>query len=143
MKIVTLLFFGVLTMAAHASNRTEYGSVVVNDVRTVYDGDTFKVTIRDWPPIIGDKISVRILGIDTPELRAKCEAEKILARKAKQFTVEKLSAASKVELLNLKRGKYFRILANVKVDGKDLGSQLTQAGLAVPYDGGSKKNWCE
>ena len=41
-------------------------------------------------PIVGEHISVRVLGIDTPELRGKCQTEKEQARKAKQFTASKL-----------------------------------------------------
>ena len=83
-----------------------------------------------------------MLGIDTPELRGKCKAEKELARKAKQYTVTGLREAKKIELRDIQRGKYFRLLASVFVDGVSLGDLLIREGLAVPYDGGTKKSWC-
>ncbi|MCJ7765924.1 MAG: thermonuclease family protein [Thiovulaceae bacterium] len=44
----------------------------------------------------------------------------------------------------MKREKYFRILADVYVDGEALGEMLIYNGLAVPYDGGHKgKEWCK
>ena len=87
-------------------------------------------------------MSIRINGIDTPELRGKCEKEKQLARLAKQFTVERLRAANSVVLKNIKRGKYFRLIADVYVDGVSLGEQLIKQGHAVKYIGKAKRTWC-
>ena len=67
-------------------------------------------------------MSIRINGIDTPELRGKCDKEKQLARLAKHFTVERLRAVRGITLKNIKRGKYFRLIADV--DGVSLGEQL-------------------
>jgi len=88
-----------------------YGSVIVSEVSSIYDGDTFIVSIKGWPPVAGDRISVRVWGIDTPEMRGKCEEEKLLAREAKKHTVAMLRAAKTIELVNLRRDKYFRLLA--------------------------------
>lgn len=42
------------------------------------------------------------------------------------------------------RGKYFRIVADVYLDGKNLGDILVKEDHAVAYDGGTKtKDWCE
>ena len=54
-----------------------------------------------------------------------------------------LREADKIELRDVKRGKYFRLLATVYVDGKSLGDGLVQKGLAVVYGGGTKKDWCD
>jgi len=41
------------------------------------------------------------------------------------------------------RGKYFRIVGRLIVDGQDLSDMLIQKQLAVPYHGGTKtKDWC-
>ena len=66
-------------------------------------------------------MSIRINGIDTPELRVKCNKDKQLARLAKQFAIEHLRAAKSILLNNIKRGKYFRLIADVYVDGIILG----------------------
>ena len=87
-------------------------------------------------------MSIRISGIDTPELRGECDKEKQLARLAKQFTVERLRAARSIVLKNIKRGKYFRLVADVYVDGVNLGEQLIKQGHAVRYKGKTKKTWC-
>ena len=121
----------------------QYGSVIVSEVTSIYDADTFRVNIKGYPSIAGERIPIRILGIDAPELRGKCESEKIAARKAKQYTVKALRTAKMIELKDIQRGKYFRILAHVYVDGKSLGNELIKAGHARVYDGGKRGGWCK
>lgn len=120
-----------------------YGNVIVSEVSSIYDGDTFTVSIKGWPRVAGERISVRVWGIDTPEMRGKCEEEKLLAREARKHTVAMLREAKTVQLVNLRRDKYFRLLAEVSVDGKDLGYSLIKNNLARPYDGGKKIGWCD
>ena len=44
----------------------------------------------------------------------------------------------------MERGKYFRIVADVYVDGENLAEALIDSGMAVKYDGGKKNtSWCE
>ncbi len=74
-------------------------------------------------PILGEKITVRIKGIDTRELRGKCESEVRQAREAKQFTVAKLRESKTIRLSGIERDKYFRILTDVDLDGVDLGQK--------------------
>lgn len=131
----------LIGMGALAGPET-FGSATVTQVRTIYDGDTFHADIAGWPAIVGAHIGIRVYGIDTPEMRGKCDQEKQLARMAKQRAVEILRGAKVVELRNMRRDKYFRILADVYADGNNLGDQLIAAGLAVPYYGKTKPNWC-
>ena len=94
-------------------------------------------------PIIGEKISIRVNGIDTPENRGKCEKEKYDAQQAQQMVEDILKDAEQITLKNMERGKYFRIAADVIVDGENLADVLVEAGMAVRYDGGKKTHkWC-
>ncbi|WP_372796661.1 thermonuclease family protein [Litorivivens sp.] len=120
-----------------------FGHVRVDSIVGVYDGDTIRVRIDNWPPIIGEAIGVRINGIDTPEIRGKCPEEKALAREARAFTRDAVTAAKAVELRNLQCDKYFRLLADVCVDGQALSSLLISNNLAYPYEGGRKQSWCD
>ena len=138
MRLATIL----LCFLSFTVSAKDYGNITVSEVTSIYDADTFRVNIGDYPPIAGDRIPVRVLGIDAPELRVKCESEKIKARAAKQFTVEALRSAKVIELRNIQRGKYFRILADVYVDGKNLADGLIKAGHARVYDGGKQLGWC-
>jgi micrococcal nuclease len=88
--------------------------------------------------IISEKISIRVNGIDTPEIRGKCEKEKYDAQQAKEMVADILKDAKVVTLKNMQRGKYFRIAADVMIDGEDLGELLVEAGMAIRYDGGKK-----
>ena len=142
--IVMILFSTVLSLSAESLSNKKYGSVVVSEVTSIYDGDTFRANIKEYPDLIGYRIGIRINGIDTPEMRGKCLKEKTLAKEAKQFTVSQLRAAKKIDLRNMKRGKYFRIVADVYVDDKNLAQMLIDNNLAVVYDGGRiAKDWCQ
>lgn len=136
----------ILVTASLAFNVTatekHYGTAIISEITSIYDGDTFRANIKGYPAIVGEHMSIRINGIDTPELRGKCEAEKQLARKAKQFTVEYLRAAKNITLKSIKRGKYFRLIADVYIDGVSLGELLIRYKHAVKYKGKTKKSWC-
>ena len=108
-----LIIFLLLFQFSYAGGKKTYGNVIVKDVIRVYDGDTFFINIKDYPPIIGENISVRINGVDTPEKRGTSGYVKELAEKARKFTEHKLMNAKTIELRNMRRGKYFRILADV------------------------------
>lgn len=141
MKYIIIILL-LLTSSIYAEQN--FGTLKVDEVTSIYDGDTFRVNISSYPDIIGKSVPVRVKGIDTPELRTKCIKEKTLARIAKQLTVSILSNAKVIELRNMQRGKYFRILADVFVDDVNLSELLIASKVAVPYDGGTKvKDWCK
>ena len=141
-RLLALLLISAMPLAALAEKT--FGSVTIAEVTSIYDGDTFRANIPDYPPIIGQHMGIRINGVDTPEMRGKCEQENVLARKAKQYTVTMLRSAKTIELRNMQRGKYFRIVAEVYADGQSVGDGLVREGLAVVYDGGKKvKDWCQ
>jgi len=110
-----------------------------------YDGDTITFQIPNVHPLIGKNISVRVFGIDTPEMKGKGPCEKERAKEARDLVGSLLKSAKRVDLANLQRDKYFRILAEVMVDGSALSQKLIAAKLAYPYEGGTKEkiNWCQ
>ncbi|PSJ16078.1 thermonuclease family protein [Nitrosomonas supralitoralis] len=122
----------------YADETIKPGSIV-----RVYDGDTFTINIDgDCPSILCSKIPVRINGIDAPELRGKCEQEKIGAMDSRAYLAHLLLNAKDVELRNIHRDKYFRINAAVFADGVDVGADMISKGLARPYSGGKRNGWC-
>jgi endonuclease YncB( thermonuclease family) len=132
-----------ITETIMAGSDKSFGTVEVAEVTSIYDGDTFRANIKNYPPIVGERIGIRVNGIDTPEMRGKCEQEKKAAQAAKQFSVDKLRGAKKIELRNMKRDKYFRILADVFIDGENLATLLLKAKLGVEYHGETKQSWCD
>ena len=142
MKILSLLFIcflGVFSVQA----ATEYGTAKVSKVISVYDGDTFRVDVDSLPPIVGKNIPIRLNGVDTPEIQGKCQYEKDLALKARDFVRNKLANAKEIKLNNLQRGKYFRVVADVMIDGVSLEQELLDNALAYKYTGGKKSSWCD
>ena len=143
MKILLIIFISCSLSFAQSIKNMKFGSAVVERVTSIYDGDTFRADIKGYPPIVGKRMAIRINGIDTPELKAHCKKEKILARAAKKVTVNLLRSAHIIELRNIKRGKYFRLIADVYADGKSIAKELMRRHLAVPYYGGHKVDWCK
>lgn len=109
----------------------------------VYDGDTITITtyVHDLPHLY--RFSVRLDGIDCPEIKTKDAGEKSVALLAKQHLEERILGKD-VELRNVSLEKYGRILAEVWYDGMSMNTSLVEARLAVAYDGGKKcvpNNW--
>ncbi len=115
---------------------------VTADVVSVYDGDTLTVDAHPWPQITV-RTSVRVAGIDAPEIRGKCDSEKAIAREARGLARETVGAS--VYLRDVELGKYAgRVIADVFTeDGRRLADVLIEAGLARVYDGGEREGWCE
>ena len=108
-----------------------------------YDADTITVNLKDLPPVFGEELGIRVAGIDAPEIRGRCAQEEQLALQARDRVRELLEQAQQIDLVDVERDKYFRVVAKVNVDGRDLSQLLLEEGHAVIYDGGTKsKDWC-
>lgn len=111
--------------------------------RLCYDGDTCYVVAKTLPESLRN-MSIRILGIDTPEIRADCPEEKELALQGRVFANDMFRNANNIEFHNLKWDKYGgRILADVYIDGVSYKDEIIEAGLAREYYGGKKIGWCD
>ena len=112
-------------------------------VERVVDGDTLAVRVNVW---LGQelRVLVRVRGIDAPELRGACEAEKAQARDA-TAALARLVADGSVVLSAIEGDKYYgRVVADVATpDGRHIGPSLISGGFVRPYDGGSRSGWCE
>lgn len=103
-----------------------YPDVTVSRLFRVIDGDTFACDIDEHSAIAGKNISIRIRGIDTPELRSRDPEERKSAMFEKQRLSGLLHSARVIELRNIDRDKYFRIDADVYLDGEPLLPKLNQ-----------------
>jgi endonuclease YncB( thermonuclease family) len=116
-----------------------------NNQITAIDGDTIRVPADVIAPLFSTlEWSIRLKGVDTPEINGKCDKEKFLARKAKSYVDFRLKHAQKISVSSTASHDKWggRVLANIYVDGKDLSQELIEKGYAVPYNGGTKKSWC-
>lgn len=120
--------------------------VTCGKVVKVYDGDTITIASKmPWDNSPYYRFSVRINGIDCPEIKGKTESEKQCAILAREY-VDSLVMSKIVHLENVKTEKYGRILADVFIEGVNIGQSLLEKKLAVVYDGGKKispDDWME
>ena len=86
------------SMAADAAD-TIPGPITARVV-SVNDGDTLTVDAEPWPGVT-IRTAVRVNGVDTPEIRGKCQAEKDLAIKARDFVRRKVGVVDVVDELLL------------------------------------------
>lgn len=90
-------------------------------------------------------MSVRVMGVDTPEKswRAECEKERLLAEEASAFTNGQVAQAKHIDINFVKWDKYGgRVLGDVILDGKSLTKMLIDNGYAREYYGEKKESWC-
>ena len=116
------------------------------EITRVIDGDTVEIAVDFLPEPLPPKLSIRVMGVDTPEKapRAQCDAEVDLAKKASAFTKNAVANALEIDVVILKWDKYGgRVLGEVYLDHQSLAQSLISAGLARPYKGEAKSSWCE
>ena len=114
-----------------------------------YDGDT--ITVAAYLPYKESelyKFSVRLNGIDCPEIRSKLHSEKQCGLLAKA-TIESKILNKMIILENVKTEKYGRLLADIYLKDEPTTSialWMMDQKLAVKYDGKKKMspaNWME
>lgn len=111
----------------------------------VYDGDT--ITVAAYYPSHKErrlyKFSVRLSGIDCPEMRGGSSAERNTAVIARDF-LHDLLYNQLIQLNNISLDKYGRLLADVQLGDISCSELLIEKRLAVKYDGKQKRtpsNW--
>ena len=104
----------------------------------VYDGDT--ITVASKYPKNGKKLyrfSVRLAGIDAPEMNADSFIERVEANISKE-QLHSLIYNETVRLDNVRIEKYGRLLADVYIRDLHVNNWLLENNYAVPYFGGAK-----
>jgi endonuclease YncB( thermonuclease family) len=105
----------------------------------VYDGDTITVASK-FPKQSNNiyRFSVRLAGIDAPEMNADTIVEKEHAIESRNQLYD-LVMNQTIVLDNIRVEKYGRLLAEVYLNDLHINSWLVENELAVPYDGGKKQ----
>jgi len=110
----------------------------------VYDGDTITIAAKlPYNDSLLYRFSIRLNGIDSPEIKGSSEDEKTAAQVSK-LALENLILHKYVVLKNKSTEKYGRILADVyivydKNEKLHLNKWMLDNRYAVEYDGGTKK----
>jgi len=105
----------------------------------VYDGDTITIASKlenyiDSPVY---RFSVRLNGIDTPEMKGGSAHQKELAVVARDALSERIMGKI-VSLKNVVLEKYGRLLADVYLEDENMCAWMISHNYAVAYDGGHK-----
>ena len=131
----------LLGASAPAVAETLSGPVEARVLRVI-DGDTFVAEALVWPGQ-SIRVSVRIRGIDAPEMRSRCAREKDAATRARDM-LEHLVGNRPVRLSNIGGGKYYgRVLADVAdAEGRGIAPALLGRGMVRAYDGGRRIPYC-
>lgn len=144
MKIFFLTFALIcLILSGNTLAKKPLPHIYKADVLSVYDGDSIKVSLELMPDLFFSR-SIRINGIDTPEIRGKCSKEKRLAKKSKDLTT--VLAGQQVILKNVFEGKFAgRLVGDVyTLNNEKIADILINHKLARSYDGKSKRqSWCD
>ncbi|WP_271166727.1 thermonuclease family protein [Hansschlegelia plantiphila] len=109
---------------------------------SVIDGDTFEARVSVFP---GQEIvtRIRLAGVDAPERRGRCAAEKAAAEAA-TLALGALVEGRRLTLTEVRGDKYFgRVVARVATaDAGDLADALVAGGHGRRYSGGRRDGWC-
>jgi endonuclease YncB( thermonuclease family) len=140
---IFLLALAVLPLPAGGGAVERIHGPIEAEILRIKDGDTIEVRAHIWPGQYVE-VSVRLSGIDTPELRGKCEEERRLAGIARD-SLNRWLASGRVLLRDVTYDKYGgRAVASVETDsGEDIASRLLAANLARRYGGRRKQGWCD
>lgn len=136
---IALIGAGLFAATTTSSNPVSCASLIV------IDGDTIKCD-RQNMRLLGGGVPFKS-GVDAPEMgnRAKCEAERLLALKAKARLKELLlSGVPRIEDSGARdRTSNRRPLINIYLaDGREVGKVLMSEGLARPWSPGQRIDWC-
>ena len=150
MKKLMLAFFlltvtpAYATMMWQAPEQTS-GPYEYRVIRVI-DGDTVQFDAPFLPTELGQVLSLRVLGVDTPEKgsRAHCDKEALLAERASEFTKRVVFSATRHQIVIKGWDKYGgRVLGDLLLDGVSLKDMLISNNYAVPYNGAKKPDWCK
>ena len=115
------MFLALLLGLLWAPGPARAGRLTTRIVRVI-DGDTV---------VTADKATLRLAGIDCPEMRAKGQLGRLLARKAKA-RMERLVNGRLVELemAEERRDRYGRLLVYIYLQGRLINLDMIEEGLA-------------
>lgn len=107
-------------------------------VLSVYDGDTITVAAQVHGDAEFYKFSIRLMGLDTPEIRSADPDVKNRAKFVRdQLRAKILRKHVKVKVVHEKE-KYGRLLAFIVLGDENINEWMLANNYAKPYDGGKK-----
>lgn len=112
------------------------------EVTKVYDGDTITVDLDLGFGLFKNKLSIRLFGIDTPEIRDSSPEVVGLANAAREKLLEMVPVGSKCIVRSMELDKYGRPVSVIyDANGRNINQEMLKCGLAKPYSGGARPSW--
>lgn len=119
---IVMFMIGALVTGAAGPVRESGLSYTVASVETVLDATAFGCRIRDYVQPTAMRFSVRLRDVDVA-------TDPNTSAAARRFLSDRLSNARQIKLYNVQDRGYFRLTADVHVDGADVGAQMLEYGL--------------
>jgi len=113
----------------------------ISKVIEVIQGDKFIVEIAEPHELAGTNINLNLRDIDAPDAVRSCPKQLEFGKKVKDIVTQKLTNASSIKITNFRKTSK-AIIAQVIVDGKDLGAELIENGYASDEYGHWKAYFC-
>jgi len=139
----------ILTMCVIMFSTLVHADKFTVKYRSCYDGDTCRIDfIKNITEnyivhkFFADDVRIRVLGIDTPEIRGKCSKERRLAIKARDYLNYTLKQANSIIVDISKRDSFGRYLAVLYVDDININNLMLARGYARVEKKGYH-DWCK
>ena len=113
----------------------------VSKIIEVTHGDKLIVDIAEPHELAGSNIKISLKDIDTPDATRSCPKQLELGEEVRDYVAKKLKNASNIKLTNFRKTNT-KIIAQVVVDGVDLGEELVSKGYASEEYGYWKPYFC-
>ncbi len=107
-----------------------------------YDGDSIKALVDYGQNIQRDKVRIRLVGIDTPEVNKKTHSA--AGKAVRDYLAKEINEDPKHVYLFTekdKTGMYGRLLGTLYIGGKDMNRILLASGMAKPIVGTKRPKW--
>lgn len=142
-RLILYIFLTLLGLYSFAEQRVPHYGLTEAGCRVgfVYDGDTVELLCSD------ETRRARLVGFDAPETDPpRCAAEAALGQAAKLRLGDLVSRGQSLPegmlLDDQGADKYGRRLVVMRVQGRDVADVMIAEGLAVPYAGEARIDWC-
>lgn len=150
MKTALVVISGSLAIGAFGANAQQkvFEGPYFGEVVRIVDGDNFIARVDIWPTIKSE-VSIRIRGIDAPEIfRPSCEQERYLGDRAKAALSDELPVGQIVRLEDVHSDAFAgRVIASVfrqnEVRGTPIDEQMIRSEYVARWvPGDAERDWC-
>ena len=114
---------------------------IISKVVEVTHGDKFVVNIAEPHELADNYLKVSLRDIDAPDATKSCPKQMEFGVKVRDYVSKRLEDATSIKLTNIRKTNT-KLIAQVIVDGKDLGDELVEMGYASEEYGFWKPYFC-